>query len=78
MIGIGVLVLAGLAGTIWSVRRYEKQIDASLEAQRRSLDLLDRQESLLRRSQELLDGQESLMRRAELLFERLEKGRGSG
>jgi hypothetical protein len=46
------------------VLKYDKQIEQALEVQRRSLDLLDRQENLLRR--------------AELLMERLEKNSSSG
>jgi hypothetical protein len=79
------VILAGVAGTIWSARQYDKmaagyhkQIGAAQDVHGRSLALLDRQEELHRRSLALLDRQEDVMRRAELLVERLEKHSNSG
>ena len=82
---IGGVILAGVAGAIWSARQYDKraadyqkQIDAAHDVHGRSQAMLDRQEEVYRRSLALLDRQEELLRRAELLMERLEKNRNSG
>jgi hypothetical protein len=79
------VILAGVAGTVWSARKYygtaagyQKQVDASDVLHGRSEAILDRQEELHRRSLAVLDRQEELLRRAELLVERLEKLRSSG
>ena len=79
------VILAGVAGTVWSARKYDsraaghqKQVDASNVLHGRSEAILDRQEELHRRSLAVLDRQEELLRRAELLVERLEKLRSSG
>ena len=79
------VILAGMAGAIWSARQndkrvadYEKQINAARDVHARSQTILDRQEEMHRRSLTLLDRQEELLRRAELLMERLEKNRNSG
>ena len=44
-----------LATSLWSARRYETQIKAAEGIQRRSLELIDRQEVLIRRAESLLD-----------------------
>ena len=79
------VILAGVAGTVWSARKYDgmaagyqKQVDAASVLHGRSEAILDRQEELHRRSLAVLDRQEELLRRAELLVERLEKLRSSG
>jgi hypothetical protein len=79
------VILAGVAGTVWSARKYDsmagghqKQLDASNVLHGRSEVILDRQEELHRQSQTILDRQEQLLGRAELLVERLEKLRISG
>jgi hypothetical protein len=81
---MGVVVLAGVAGTVWSARQYDrmaaghqKQLDASNVMQDRSQAILGRQEEVHRRSLDILDRQEKLLRRAELLMERLEKSKSS-
>lgn len=79
------VILAGVAGKIWSARRYDsmagghqKQLDAATVLHGRSEAILDRQEELHRRSLAFLDRQEELLTRAEFLVERLEKLRSSG
>ena len=79
------VILAGVAGTVWSARKYDgmadgyqKQVDAASVLHGRSEAILDRQEELHRRSLAVLDRQEELLSRAELLVERLEKLRNLG
>ena len=79
------VILAGVAGTVWSARKYDgmaagyqKQVNAASVLHGRSEAILDRQEELHRRSLAVFDRQEELLSRAELLVERLEKLRSSG
>jgi hypothetical protein len=79
------VILAGVAGTVWSARKHvsmaaghQKQLDAANFLHGRSEAILDRQEKLHRGSLALLDRQEELLRRAELLVERIEKLSSSG
>jgi uncharacterized protein YgfB (UPF0149 family) len=77
---VGGMILAGVAGTIWWARHYDRtvasyqnQVGAALAVHSQSRRLFHRQEDVLRRSLALLDRQGELVRRAESLMERLDK-----
>jgi hypothetical protein len=79
------VILAGVAGIVWSARKYDgtaasyqKQVDASNVLHGRSEAILERQEALQRQYLAVLDRQEELLGRSELLVERLEKLRSLG
>lgn len=79
---VGGVILAVVAGIVWSLRRCGKwaadHMRASYDLHGRSEAILDRQEELQRRSRALIDRQEEMLRRAELLVERLERLRNLG
>jgi hypothetical protein len=74
---IGGVILAGVAGAIWSARQYDrrgaayqKQIDAAHDVHRQSQALLDRQEGMHDRSLAVLDRQEEVIGRSHALLDR--------
>src|SRR5262245_3874921 len=77
---IGGVILAGVAGAIWSARQYDrraadykKQIDAARDVHGQSQALLDRQEQMHGRSLAVLDRQEEVIGRSLALLDRQEE-----